>query len=299
MSFKETTIKATDLALTPEEPSLLFVQRELVRTNGIDFEEWWDEFKMGFPNGKRDKNTNFKAGLWNQPKYANITPTTSTSGAMTIEYWPEKDQPKNSYLLSGTCSDLISGIMAITREKAVLDSVSNKGSKPLLRGYPCIKLFFKGDNIKGVKQIRCVGFTDNTKIAKASENIKLLKEADINRWATKIKTIFGDSEYIWQKGRSVLSYSGMVARLQGVEGYAYVKTQKDGIALFTAMLGIFDQAPDGDGFNFSEKINVIQFSKNEKRPVGNCKFVGAELYLDLLHKSIPIVRDKMVLKVSI
>ncbi|MGB7712010.1 MAG: hypothetical protein WBL95_21160, partial [Microcoleus sp.] len=86
MSSKETTIKATDLALTPEEPSLLFVQRELVRTNGIDFEQWWDELKMGFPNGKRDKNTNFKAGLWNQPKYVNITPTTSTSGAMTIEY---------------------------------------------------------------------------------------------------------------------------------------------------------------------------------------------------------------------
>ena len=65
------------------------------------------------------------------------------------------------------------------------------------------------------------------------------------------------------------------------------------------MLGIFDQVPDGDGFNFSEKINFIQFSENEKRPVGDCKFVGAELYLGSLQKSIPIVRDKVVLKVSI
>jgi hypothetical protein len=321
-SKERPTITPAELLLPVEEPSLLFTQRELIRTNGINFEQWWDEFKTGFVNGKRDKDTNYKTALWTKPKYVNITPTTSTSGAITIEYWPDKTQLKNSYLLSGTVASVIEGIVNIMREKALADNgTSGKGSKPLLRGYPCLKLFFKGDdNIEGVKQIRCVGFTEDAKIAAASKNIELLKEADINRWAGKIKSIFGETGYVWQKGISCLSYSGIIARLQGVEGYAYVKTEADGIALFAAMLKIFDQKPDRDGFNFSKKINPGQFGKanstniansetklvlgkplpaERRRPVGNCKFVGAALYLDSIKKPIHIVRGGVVLSVNI
>lgn len=137
------SVTAQDLTLPPDEPSLLFAQRELIRTNGIDFEQWWDEFKTGFVNGKRVKDTNYPTGLWTKPKMSNITPTTSTSGATTVEYWPDKEEPEISYLLSGTVSDLINGIMTIMREKNAGESaLSGKGSKPLLRGYPCIKLLF-------------------------------------------------------------------------------------------------------------------------------------------------------------
>jgi hypothetical protein len=321
VSTKKPTVTSAELLLPLEEPSLLFAQRELIRTNGINFEQWWDEFKLGFVNGKRDKNTNYKTSLWTKPKYTNVTPSTSTSGAMTIEYWPDKEQIENSYLLSGTVATIINSIMSIMREKALVDNgTSGKGSKPILRGYPCIKLFFKGDDkIEGIKQIRCVGFTENAKIAAANKNIELLKGADISRWAGKIKSIFGDTGYVWQKGISCLSYSGMIARLQGIEGYAYVKNEADGIALFTAMLNIFEQKPDKDGFNFSQKTNPSQFSKSKsnsasgetklvlgkplpvenRRPVGNCKFVGAFLYLDSLKKPIPIVRGNVVLNVNL
>ncbi|MEG4572643.1 hypothetical protein QUA56_08055 [Microcoleus sp. N3A4] len=319
---KNKVLAATELLLPLEEPSLLFAQRELIRTSGIDFEQWWDEFKFGFIGGKRDKNTNYKTSLWTKPKYVNLTPVNSTSGALTIEYWPDKLQEGNSYLLSGTVGTIINSIMSIMREKSLADSgTSGKGSKPLLRGYPCIKLFFKGDDkIEGVKQIRCVGFTEDAKIAAVSKSIELLKEADINRWAGKIKSIFGDPGYLWQKGISCLSYSGMIARLQGIEGYAFVDKEIDGIALFTAMVSIFERKPDADGFNFSKKTNPNQFSKSKsansasgetkfvlgknlaaetKRPVGKCKFVGASLYLDSLKKPIPIVRGNVVLKVNI
>lgn len=318
---KPKSITSEQLLLPLEEPSLLFAQRELIRTNGINFEQWWDEFKGGFVNGKRAKDTNYKTALWTKPKYADITPTTSSSGAMTIEYWPDKDRSDDSYLLSGTVSDLIGGIMDIMRKQAVNgQNLSGKGSKPLLKGFPCIKLFFKSENnVEGVKQIRCTGFTENAKIAIAQKNIELLKEADIIRWATKIKSIFGDPGYIWQKGTSCLSYSGMIARLQGLEGYAYVQSEADGIALFTAILEIFDQKPDQDGFNFSEKVNEAQFvpkttniaegetklvlGKNlptiAQRPKANCKFFGASIYLDSLKKPIPIVRGNIVLRVNI
>ena len=318
---KPKSVTSTELLLPPEEPSLLFAQRELIRTNGINFEQWWDEFKLGFIYGKRAKDTNFEVALWTKPKYTDITSAISTSGAMTIEYWPDKDESEDSYLLSGTVSDIIGGIMSIMRQKnARAQGLSGKGSKPLLKGFPCIKLFFKAeDGTEGVKQIRCTKFTENAKIAVVHKHIELLKEANITHWATKIKSIFGDTGYVWQKGISCLSYSGMVARLQGLEGYAYVQSETDGIALFTAMLQIFDQKPDKDGFNFSEKSNPVQFtpkstnvaeSENKlvlgknlaivnRRPRANCKFVSATLYLDSLKKPIPIVRGNMVLTINI
>lgn len=317
--IKEVT--TTELLLPSEEPSLLFAQRELVRTNGIDFEQWWDEFKLGFVGGKRNKDTNYKTSLWTKPKYTNITPATSTSGAITIEYWPDKDKIKNSYLLSGTSSDLISGILAIMREKSFdAQNLSGKGSKPLLKGFPTIKLFFRSEEgIEGVKQIRCVGFTEDAKIASFSKSLELLNETDINRWANKIKTIFGDTNYTWKKGISCLSYSGMIARLQGLEGWAYVQSEADGLELFTAILKIFEQKPDKDGFNFSEKTNKAQFvpktlnaeagetklvlgkplPATKYRPKANCKFFGASLYLDSLEKSIPLVRGNVVLSLNL
>lgn len=318
---KSNAITSAELLLPPEEPSLLFAQRELIRTSGIDFEQWWDEFKTGFVNGKRSKDTNYRTALWTKPRYVDITPTTSTSGAMTIEYWPDKQESGNSYLLSGTCSDLIGAIMGIMRQKvSSAEAASGKNSKPLLKGWPCIHLTFKAeDNRRWVKYIRCVGFTENPKIAVINKNIELLKEADITRWATKIKSIFGDTQYIWRKGIECLSYSGMIARLQGIEGYAYVNSESDGVALFTAMLQIFDQKPDKDGFNYSGKTNPAQFVPKiinaaegetklilgkelpvvERRPKINCKFVSATLHIDSLKKPILIVQGNTVLRINI
>lgn len=310
------------LKLTDKEPSLLFALRELVRTDGIDFEEWWDEFKLGFIGGKRDKKSNFPTGLWVKPKYSNLTPLDSKSGATTIEYWPDKDKLEDSYLLSGTHGTIIKSIMDIMREKAGGDSqVSGKGSKPLLKGFPCIKLVFASDDGShyGVKQIRCVGFTENPKIAIAQPNIKLLKEADINQWAKKIALEFGaDKEfgttggYIWRKGVSCLSYTGMIARLQGLEGYAYVRTRTDGKELFTKILNIFGAKPDEDGFNYSEKTLPSQFKVEkeitvltkkvkipQRRPVVDVKFSQAFLVLESVKKPIPIVRGSVALNVSI
>lgn len=111
-------IDVNDILLPDDEPSLLFIQRELARTNGINFEQWWDEFKKGFIGGKRDKNSNFPTSLWTNPKYTNLTPPDSTSGAMTIEYWPDKSIATESYLLSGTVANLITGVITIMLNKS-------------------------------------------------------------------------------------------------------------------------------------------------------------------------------------
>lgn len=118
MSNKQTrNLGAEDVLLPKNQPSLLFAQRELARSNGIDFEQWWIEFKRGFIGGKRDKESNFRPSLWTTPKYTDLTPPDSTSGSFTIEYWPDKANPRESYLLSGTTSNVISGIMTIMLNK--------------------------------------------------------------------------------------------------------------------------------------------------------------------------------------
>lgn len=133
--------------------------------------------------------------------------------------------------------------------------------------------------------------------------------SDIKKWANKIKTIFGDTKYVWKKGKECLSYSGQIARLQGLEGYAYVRTPADGIALFTAMLKIFDAVPDKDGFNKSGTTSTTKYKKptkeiivagqktmpDERRPVVDCEFDHAVLKLPLLNKPIPLVKRNVIL----
>lgn len=313
---KQQPPKPESLKLTDKEPSLLFALQELAQTNGINFEEWWTEFKKGFVGGKRDKKSNFKPGLWTQPKYFDITPLDSKSGALTIEYWPDKEKEEESYLLSGTHNGIITSIMAIMREqRSESTGVSGKGSKPLLKGFPCLKLVFVSDDGAhyGVKQIRCVGFTEDPKVVLAQPNIKLLKETDISQWAKKIALEFGaNGGHVWPKGTGCLSYTGMIARLQGLEGYAYVKNRTDGKVLFTKMLNIFGAKPDEEGFNYSEKTLPSQFKVEKeivvltkkvkvptRRPIVDVRFKQAFLILDKVKKPIPIVRGNVALKVSI
>jgi hypothetical protein len=56
--------------------------------------------------------------------------------------------------------------------------------------------------------------------------------------------LFAKPAYTWEKGKKTLSYSGHLARLQGVEGYALVSSAAQGRDLFTKILQIFDYSPD-------------------------------------------------------
>jgi hypothetical protein len=295
---------ARRLTLDADEPSLLFAINELLATGGgIDFDEWWDEFSKP-PTNKIDLET------WTKPKFIDITPKNKSDVGRWIKYYPDKDDESTFYKLSGTGKDLIHHINAIGYQGGnSIGNVSGKNSKPSLKGFPLIELVFVSpEKIRGVKCIRCAGFTDDEKVA-ATKLAKLVTPADIKRWATKIKTIFGDTKHIWRKGKECLSYSGQIARLQGLEGYAFVKSKQDGIDLFTAMLKIFDAIPDKDGFNRSESTSTTKYQKqtreiivvkekvkvNERRPLVDCEFDHAVLYLPLLNKPIFLVKRNVIL----
>lgn len=291
------------LILEDNEPSLLFAINQLLQNGGIDFDEWWDEFKKP-PTNKTDRET------WTQPKFIDMTPKTAKSIGRWIKYFPDKEDESTSYLLSGTERDLVNHIVAIGyQQSGSSGTLSGKNSKPPLSGFPLIELHFSSDDRKyGQKWIRCVGYTDDPKIGD-TKLAKQITPADIKKWCTKIKTIFGDTQYVWKKGKECVSYSGLIARLQGLEGYAYVRDRQDGIDLFTAMLKIFDAVPDKDGFNRGESTSDIKYAKQtkeitvlgkkikqgEKRPVSDCKFSYARLWLPLLSKPIWLVRGSAIL----
>jgi hypothetical protein len=302
------------LKLTPKEPTLLFAIQELFRTGGVDFNEWWDEYKKGFPLRKKIKKSNYPLEQWTEPKYVELVPLggENKSGVREIEYFPNKNDDSVSYLIRGNDHDLIFHITAIGYQQSGNsdEKISGRNSKPPLKGFPAIKLLFASEsNHIAVKTIRCVGFTDSKKIADMGL-AKLIKPSDVAGWASKIKTIFGDTNYKWSKGVECLSYSGQVARLQGIEGYAYVKNKSDGIALFTAMLKIFNATPDKDGFNYSGKDNESQFANaktplttevlnktikvESNRPQVDCYFISAQLQLPLLKKPIPLIKKNVI-----
>lgn len=291
------------LTLDTDEPSLLFAINDLLSTGGIDFDEWWDEFSKP-PINKIENES------WTKPKFIDTTPKNKSGIGKWIKYYPDKEDETTFYNLSGTDRDLVYHINAIGYQQGGgTENVSGKNSKPPLKGFPLLELYFISPDKKvGVKRIRCAGYTDDEKIA-ATKLAKLVTPVDIKTWANKIKSIFGDTRYVWKKGKECLSYSGQIARLQGIEGYAYVRSKQDGIALFTALLKIFDAVPDKDGFNRSESTSTTKYQKStkemivvkekvipdERRPVADCEFDHAVLKLPLLNKPILLVKRNVIL----
>ena len=293
------------LTLDTDEPSLLFAINDLLSTGGIDFDEWWDEFSKP-PVSKTQKEIEG----WTKPKFIDTTPKNKSGVGRWIKYYPDKEDEATFHNLSGTDRDLVYHITAIGYQQGgSAENISGKNSKPPLKGFPLLELYFISPDKKvGLKWIRCNGYTDDPKVA-ATKLAKLVTPADIRIWANKIKTIFGDTKYVWKKGKECLSYSGQIARLQGLEGYAYVRNKQDGIDLFTAMLKIFDAVPDKDGFNRSESTSTTKYTKqikeitvagqkvtsNERRPVVDCEFDHAVLKLPLLNKPISLVKRNVIL----
>jgi hypothetical protein len=295
---------AKRLTLDADEPSLLFAINELIAAGGIDFDEWWDEFSKP-PLNKVENES------WTKPKFIDVTPKNKSSIGKWILYFPDKDDENTFYRLSGTDKDLVHHITAIGYQgSSGAGNVSGKNSKPPLKGFPLLELYFISPDKKvGVKRIRCTGFTDNDLISKTFKTIEPVTPVCIKLWANRIKTIFGDTKYVWKKGKECVSYTGLAARLQGLEGYAYVRNKQDGVDLFVAMLKIFNYVPDPDGFNRSESTSTTKYAKqlkeitvvgqkvtpDERRPLVDCEFDHAVLKLPLLNKPIPLVKRNVIL----
>lgn len=329
------------LAGTPAElrQMLQVIQATRIVTGArVNFEAWFEQWEKGFPEFTENRSdSNFLLGgekQWERiknpetrPRYKELTSSQSRSdlGYRVIEYWKNRKNEKSSHIFSGTDLQLIQHCIQLEYEggsSTTLDAIPGKNSRPPLRGWPVINLHFsqaraeakiKADGslatpVQGEKLIRCVGYTDDQLIASAGFG-KMIDSSDIRKWSQKIVEQFATPIYDWDKGRQCLSYSGQLARLQGLEGYAYVNTAAQGKDIFTRLLKIFDYLPDPAGFKYSGNeaediafpvnpppVNLLgrQWKAEVKRPRASVKFVSATLFLPTINKPIPLVYENNI-----
>jgi hypothetical protein len=306
---------------------------DLLEREKIDFEEWWEGWENGFPLLSERIETNYQlSGIlpWrkeSRPRYREWLPRLGGKKPKykTIEYWRDRNNESDSVIFSGTTLQLINQIVQYEWQNSDNSdaNISGKNSKPLLKGWPAIVLIFiePNDNIrrkptgeprsrvKGKKTIRCSGFSDDIELVERGL-AKLIGTPDIRRWATKIRDEFASPDlYQWQKGPECLSYSGHIARLQGIESYAYVRTAQQGKELFEKLLKIFDFTPDAAGFKYSAneapelafptdppnfQLLGKEWEAETERPKATVVFDSAALYLPKLRSPIPLVKGRQV-----
>ena len=311
-------LKSPNLLPTDSEPSLLFTITELLQKSQIDFNEWFDEWKS-LKAGKNVELSKYKQIKFEpiKPKFYDITPKDSKSGCKTIWFMPDGEEVTGIFL-SGTDEQLIEHIVQLEYEgNGGGDRSSGKNAKPPLAGLPLLHLKFfepyselsqeKTYQSKGEKFIRCVGYTDDDRIASMGL-AKKIKSSDVKQWAEKIVQIF--SGYRWKKGQGCLSYMGLIPRYQGLETYAFCINRTEGKKLFLAMLKVFDNKPDESCFHWSEATNpALKFPKNseevlilerkikkeQKRPIVDVVFDTAILKLTTTGIKQPLVKKNVVI----
>lgn len=312
--------------------SLFLALYDLAARDRIDFEEWWEQWESGFPSLTERIETNYPVTSWRKsdtrPRYRewkNPTPGATKNSYRVIEYWRDRSVESESIILAGTDSQLANHIIQIEYEGGGQGNsiLNGKNSKPLLKGWPAITLTFVQPNeeirkkingtprgrVTGEKTIRCVGYTDDRQIQE-SGLAELIKSSDIRQWATRIQEQFGSPVYRWQKGRECLSYSGHIARLQGLEGYAFVRSAQQGKDLFTRLLKIFNFTPDRLGFKYSGneaaeeaypadppnfQLLGKEWESETERPIAEVVFDSAALFLPKIRSPIGLVKGSKVI----
>lgn len=311
--------------------SLFLALYDLANKDKISFEEWWQQWESGFPLLQRAES-NYQLSEWRKPnsrpryrEWRQPAEELKKNHYRTIEYWRDRSDESQSAILSGTDLQLIQHIIQIEYEgggDAAAGSLPGKNSKPILKGWPAIVLKFVEPNdsrrrkpngaprspVSGEKTIRCVGYSDDRLIVEKGL-AEFIKESDVRRWANRVKEEFSSPLYRWEKGRGCLSYSGQIARMQGLEGYAYVARAQQGKDLFTKLLRVFDAQPDPLGFKFSTneeqetafpddpadfQLLGKSWEAETDRPRATVVFDSALLYLPKLRSPIPLVKGSAV-----
>lgn len=315
--------------------ALFLALYDLYEREKIDFEEWWKQWEYGFPLLVERVESNYElSGLspWrnteSRPRFREWLPRLDGKKPKykTIEYWRDRNNKLDSVVFSGTDLQIINQIIQYEWQSNNSNNdtnVSGKNSKPSLKGWPAIVLMFFEANdtvrrkptgeprsrAKGKKTIRCSGYSDDIELVQRGLG-KLIGNADIRRWATKIRDEFALPDlYRWEKGQKCLSYSGQIARLQGVESYAYVRTAQQGKDLFEKLLKILEFTPDPAGFKYSANeapelafptdppnfpLLGREWEAETDRPDATVIFDSAALYLPKLRSPIPLVKGRQI-----
>ena len=247
----------------------------------INFEAWFKQWELGFPEMNADRATsNFAlAGetQWkrikepeSRPRYRELTNSQQRAdlGYRVIEYWKDRSDETNSIILGGvTDLMLIDRILAYEYQGNAAASEQQPITSDIIRysGIPEITLFFrgvdkslltKGQEVQGKKSFRLAGYTENTLKKKKRKDLELITQADINRIGSKIRAIFKTTPpYVWSKGKKQVIYHDWG---RGYNLNVYASNHTEGEKLISAILAIQEHQIDETFVKYGEAKNPVK-----------------------------------------
>lgn len=226
-----------------------------------------------------------------------------------IEYFPDKSNPSESYIFTGSDMMLVQQIINWHNQKAGGaggEDVSNAGTVRLT-GKPEILLVFKEKQedvepgwypLRAEITLRLINYTDDPIIAQ-NTNLALLDQNNVKFYANRIKEIFiTNPPFSFSKGKLSASVKD---RENGIECWTYCKDKSDGIELYKRLYQIIGKEQDLTKIHFSEnadpvhafptmpeEITILGAKKRRKRkrPIGKVYFYYADLRIANLSQPI-------------
>ncbi|MEG4290620.1 hypothetical protein Q5692_18890 [Microcoleus sp. C2C3] len=300
--------------------SLFLATYDLLERDRIDFDEWFAQWRLGFPLSNANRETSnyplLGENQWRKPgalpKFKDLTPQEirRRQGWREIEYWKDSNNETDSVIMGGTDNMIVDQIIryeyqgtAKTQEQLITSDVIRYS------GIPEITLYFKGidkalstknQTVTGEKSFRFMGYTDNPAMAEKRQDLQLITQADISRIGAKIRSVFKTTPpYIWSKGKDQVIYHDWE---RGYNLNVYALNHNEGERLITSILAVRDLQIDETFVKYSEAKNIVkayppateiqvigQTQKiPERLPKVNVTFQSAKLYLPTLKQSMII-----------
>jgi hypothetical protein len=302
--------------------SLFLALYDLNQRNRINFDEWFEQWSLGFPDLNLNReNSNYQLlgqKRWRKteerPRFKDWTPPELRQklGYRTIEVWLNRNIETESTVFSGTDMQLINHCIQLEYEGGGSANIKSKGGNlPYLKGQPLITLEFIQDpdkvgvsfdgnlipQVTGTITFRIMDKTDDPK-----SDLEKISKTDLQNYAKRISEEFGaNGGYVWEKGKAVLSYR---SRKQGFEGWYLVKHKTSGITLVEKLLAITGKKIETTCIKFSETENASaaypetssktiilgeEIELARERPVVDVRFREASIHLPRSRKTIQLV----------
>lgn len=343
---RETKNEFYRLAGTPAELRIMLQlirhTQEIVKrfaAGGIVFEDWFKEWADGWDsftsrtNAELNLSTNYPAvetaktdpnsgqvttiPRWRQPatKPAYIEWKNATGGIpdgyRVIEYFPDRSQPFESVLFTGTDTEIANHIIryhSSAQGGGTLDGDTGMlGESPLSGGHPMVTLYFAAaerlpnhtDPTRTRMSFRLMNKVESAEYAHSGESV--LTKADVDQLKAKIKTQYVQTRYKIERGDIIFSYTDRPA---GFALWNPLRTRAEAIRVYTDLLSLADKQ-----FNESKLKEATTAARASTVPDKVLTVLGEQKTVRIGYKKedlffthailhLPIIRKRMTLAIS-
>lgn len=284
----------------------------------ISLDDFIDNFKRDFRNleHRTQSRSNFEVddeeNFDTRPYYIEWTGQDDLKkGYRVIEYWPDKSNEGQSFILWGNNCQLIDKIWQIHNllsEGGISDEMTG-GGMAKRKGQPQIVLYFQEDITDVDSEFRPVEGRISFRVMDKSDlpesPLPRITEADLRQYAKVIKQeFFGTTQatkYVWKKGKESINY---VFWEEGYQLQLFCRNTSSGLDLIEKILKIqghrLDRSRVTRSINLEEatayptlppKINILgkEIREPRRRPIADVRFQFAKIFLYSLASPIVLV----------